>query len=146
MRSGICSCTKGISHVLGFKVGDFPVRDWFWLRVPTAQSPAQFVALMGMGLEGSNLDHALRFAQRFRDFGDEEGAKIQEQVAEEEIPHVRFAMHWFEQFTGHRDFETWRSQLPAPITPSMFWNDPVNVRDRERAGMDAEFVARLRQT
>ena len=137
---------RGHLGTMGHEVGDFPVRDWFWRRVPTARSPAEFVALMGMGLEGSNLDHAARFALKFREFGDEEGARIQEVVAEEEIPHVRFAMHWFEEFTGRRDFDTWARHLPAPITPTMFWQEPVNERDRQRAGMDAEFVARLRQS
>ena len=108
--------------------------------------PILMFALMGMGLEGSNLDHAARFAAKFREFGDEEGASIQEIVAEEEVPHVRFAMHWFEEFTGSRDFDTWARHLPAPITPTMFWQEPVNERDRLRAGMDAEFIARLRQS
>jgi hypothetical protein len=38
---------------LGFAFGDFPVRDWFWERVPSAETPAHFVATMGMGFEGN---------------------------------------------------------------------------------------------
>jgi uncharacterized ferritin-like protein (DUF455 family) len=81
----------------GHQIGDFPVRDWFWQRVPLAASPAHFAAVMGMGLEAANLDHAPRFAALFRAVGDEEGARVQEQVAEEEIPHVRFGVRWFER-------------------------------------------------
>ena len=57
--------------VLGHAVGDFEVRDWFWERVPSCESPAAFVATMGIGFEGGNLDHSERFAARlhgaFRD-------------------------------------------------------------------------------
>src|SRR5690606_31833324 len=43
---------------LGFRLGDFEVRDWFWHRVPTCHNPTMFVALLGMGLEAANLEHA----------------------------------------------------------------------------------------
>ena len=36
---------------LGHHVGDFPVRDWFWERVPLCKEPVSFVAVMGLGLE-----------------------------------------------------------------------------------------------
>ncbi|AUX39964.1 hypothetical protein SOCE26_013590 [Sorangium cellulosum] len=84
---------------IGHRFGDFPVRDWFWSRVPAAASPAQFVAVMGMGLEGGNLDHTARFAERFRAIGDAEGAALTERVCAEEIPHVRFGVRWFRRFT-----------------------------------------------
>ncbi|WP_437532669.1 DUF455 family protein [Sorangium sp. So ce726] len=84
---------------IGHRFGDFPVRDWFWTRVPAAASPAQFVAVMGMGLEGGNLDHTARFAERFRAIGDVEGAALTERVCAEEIPHVRFGVRWFRRFT-----------------------------------------------
>ncbi len=73
-------------EALGHRVGAFPVNDWFWERVPRAASAASFVATLGIGFEGANLDHALRFAERFRAVGDERGAVIQEQVHTEEIP------------------------------------------------------------
>ncbi|MGK3990597.1 DUF455 family protein [Sorangium sp. So ce136] len=84
---------------IGHRFGELPVRDWFWSRVPAAASPAQFVAVMGMGLEGGNLDHTARFAERFRAIGDVEGAELTERVCAEEIPHVRFGVRWFRRFT-----------------------------------------------
>jgi len=80
---------------LGFAYGAFPVRDWFWERVPRVQTALGFVATFGMGLEGANLDHTARFADRFRAIGDEAGAAVQERIGAEEVPHVRFALHWF---------------------------------------------------
>ncbi|MEZ4301032.1 MAG: DUF455 family protein [Polyangiaceae bacterium] len=84
---------------LGHRFGDFPVRDWFWERVPEAPTAAHFVAVMGVGFEGANLDHTARFAERFRAAGDERGARLQEVVGAEEVPHVRFAMRWLRRFT-----------------------------------------------
>ena len=55
---------------LGFPVGSFPVRDWFWQRVPTATEPAGFLALVGLGLEAANLDHGEVWAERLEAAGD----------------------------------------------------------------------------
>ena len=137
---------RGHLRALGFEVGDFPVRDWFWLRVPRAETPAAFVALMGIGLEGGNLDHATEFARQFREVGDEEGARIQEQVAAEEVGHVRFAARWFAEFTGGLDFDSWSAHIPPPVTPTMLRRKPINTRDRSRAGLDQEFLGRLEQS
>ncbi len=130
-------------EALGHGFGDFEVRDWFWERVPRVSTPAAFVAVLGMGFEGGNLDHASRFAQRFRDVGDELGARVQDTVGREEIGHVRFAMHWFELFTGATDFATWASHLPAPLSPMVMRGEPVRADLREKAGMSPEFVREM---
>jgi uncharacterized ferritin-like protein (DUF455 family) len=124
-------------------VGYYPVRDWFWSRIPLAQSPADFVALMGIGFEGGNLDHSLRYAAWFREVEDEEGARIQEEICRDEVGHVRFAVHWFREFTGGLDFESWRSHLPAPLTPTVCKGRPLNRKARLEAGLDQEFLERL---
>ena len=123
--------------------GDFPVRDWFWLRVPTVQKPAEFLAVMGLGLEAGNLDHAARFADKLREVGDEEGAALQEQIGEEEIGHVRFAADWFRRFTGGLDFDEWHRHLPPPLSPRLMRGLPLNRGHRERAGFSAGFLDRL---
>lgn len=130
-------------EALGYRVGHFPVRDWFWERIPTCQTPIQFVALLGMGLEGANLEHTPRFASWFRSVGDEVGAVVQEQVGREEVAHVRFATRWFRQWTGTTDFDTWRSHLPPPLTPLLLRGKTINREGRLRAGMDDQFIERL---
>jgi uncharacterized ferritin-like protein (DUF455 family) len=130
-------------RALGSRFGAFPVRDWFWFRVPAAESPAAFVATMGMGFEGANLDHARRFADRFRAAGDEAGALAQEQVFEEEIPHVRFALHWFRAFTGRDDFPGWEATLTAPLTPLVVRGSAIQREARLRAGLSPAFVDEL---
>ncbi len=130
---------------LGFHVGDFPVRDWFWKRVPHASSATAFVAVMGLGFEAGNLDHTHRFAERFRAVGDENGARLQELVAHEEIAHVAFAAHWFRAFEGELTFERWCGALPEPLSPMVMRGDPINRLARQAASMDANFLNRLEQ-
>lgn len=128
---------------LGFAVGDFGVRDWFWERVPSVSEPAAFVALLGIGFEGANLDHTERFARLFREVGDEEGARLQELVGREEEPHVRFAIHWFEHLAGGLEWERWRTHLPAPLTPIVMRGKPVVRESRRRVGMSEAFIDAL---
>lgn len=130
-------------RALGFEVGSFPVRDWFWERVPAADDAIAFVAMLGIGFEGANLDHTQRFAALFREAGDEAGARLQEQVGEEEVPHVRFAAHWLTRWTGALDFDAWCARLPAPISPIVMRGQPLDRERRRRAGLEDAFVDRL---
>ena len=132
---------------LGARYGSFPVRDWFWERIPRVATPAAFVAAFGMGLEGANLDHTARFAERFRAIGDEAGALLQERVGAEEVPHVRFAQHWFARFSGaeHASFAAWAEALPAPLSPLLMRGFPLNREARLEAGFTPTFVDELSQ-
>jgi uncharacterized ferritin-like protein (DUF455 family) len=133
----------GHMATLGFRVGDFPVRDWFWERVPSCRTIGEFLAVMGLGFEAGNLEHASRFAARFREAGDEEGARIQEQVGREEVPHVRFAARWFRELVGPLTFDSWRRHLPAPLSPMLMRGAPLDREARLRAGMDEAFLEAL---
>lgn len=128
---------------LGYSFGDFPVRDWFWERVPQSPSPAHYVAVMGMGFEGGNLDHTVRFEKRFLAIGDEEGARIQALVCAEEVPHVAFALHWFDRLTEGVAFERWRNYLPKPLSPMVMRGSPQNKAARLRAGFPEAFLSEL---
>lgn len=128
---------------LGYAVGDFVVRDWFWERIPSCADPASFVAAMGLGFESANLEHTASYAARFRDAGDEEGARVQELVGLEEIAHVRFGARWFATFTGSLDFDTWRRALPAPLSPMLMRGRPLQREKRLRAGQTALFLDEL---
>ncbi len=128
---------------LGHDVGSFPVRDWFWQRVPSCATPASFVAVMGLGFEGANLEHTASFAARFRDAGDDEGARTQEIVGREEIAHVRFGARWFQEFAGDLDFDAWRGALPKPLSPTLMRGRPLERDARTRAGLSGSFLDRL---
>ena len=100
--------------------------------------------LMGLGLEGANLEHSARFAAAFRAAGDEAGARILERVEHEEVAHVAFAVHWFEHFTElPLDYDTFRAALPEPLTPAALQGRPLNRDARARAGFNEVFLARL---
>ncbi len=133
------------SHIerLGHAIGEFPVRDWFWERVPTCASPTAFVAVMGLGLESANLEHTAAYAARFRLAGDEEGARVQEQVGLEEIAHVRFGARWFEELAGPLEFDAWRRALPPPLTPLLMRGGPLARDARLRGGQPARFLDEL---
>ena len=128
---------------LGHRVGDFPVRDWFWARVPRCADATAFVAVMGLGFESANLEHTSAFADRFRQAGDEEGARVQELIGREELAHVRFGAHWFERFTGGLDFDTWRAALPSPLSPMLMRGATLDREGRARAGFPVQFLDRL---
>jgi uncharacterized ferritin-like protein (DUF455 family) len=128
---------------LGYRVGSFAVRDWFWERIPSCATPASFVAAMGLGLESANLEHTASFAARFREAGDEEGARAQEIVGREEIAHVRFGARWFAEFAGELDFDRWRDALPEPLSPMLMRGRPLDREARARAGFPGSFLDRL---
>lgn len=128
---------------LGSRVGAFGVRDWFWKRVARVERLGQFVALLGIGFEGGNLDHSARFAAAFREAGDEEGARIQEIVGAEEVAHVRFAVRTFEALEGPLSFERWLAVLPPPLSPIVMRGTPIQREARTRAGLPDAFVDAL---
>lgn len=131
---------------LGHRIGDFAVRDWFWQRVPTCTHAASFMAVMGLGLESANLEHAISFAAQFRAAGDEDAARAQELVGREEIAHVRFGVRWFPELasaSGALDFATWRAALPPPLTPLLMRALPLARDARTRAGQPAAFLDEL---
>jgi len=153
-RAGLLAlCREELAHLqlylghmraLGTEFGAHPVRDWFWARVARCESPAAFLALQGLGLEGANLDHCPRFAAQLRAAGDEAGAQILERVQRDEIGHVAFAAHWFEHFSGAPlDYGRWRAALPAPLTPALMQGRPLALAARRKAGMGEEFLAQL---
>ncbi len=128
---------------LGSHVGAFPVRDWFWERVPSVPTPLGFVALMGMGLEAGNLEHGQTFARHLRNADDEQAAAVVDQVAQDEEAHVRFAVRWFRRWAGPLQFELWRQELPPPLTPTPLRGLPLARAARLRTGQPAEFLDSL---
>jgi uncharacterized ferritin-like protein (DUF455 family) len=127
----------------GVAWGAYPVRDWFWQRVPTCETPLQFVSLMGLGVEAANLEHASRFAEEFAHYGDHEAAELQRLVERDEIKHVAFGCHWFEAWNGPLGFEPWRRQLPKPLSPLLMRALPLNRAARSAAGLNAVFLDAL---
>ena len=55
---------------LGLRLGAVGARDWFWERALGCRTALQYVALMGLGFEGGNLEHARRFDEQLTAAGD----------------------------------------------------------------------------
>lgn len=127
----------------GAHLSDFPVRDWFWDRVPSVPDAAGFVATMGLGFEGGNLDHTARFAGQLRRAGDLAGAAILDAVGAEEEVHVAFAVHWFRRFTGGLDFLSWQKHLAPPLSPTVMKGAVIDRAARTRAGQPEPFLDAL---
>jgi uncharacterized ferritin-like protein (DUF455 family) len=124
--------------------GSQPVHDFIWERVaPGAFSPAHFVARLGIGFEGGNLDHGARFARAFESAGDSEAARIQALITHEEISHAAFAIHWFEVFAGTLEFPAWRQHLPARISSTMMRGHSMSLGARHTAGFTPDFLESL---
>jgi uncharacterized ferritin-like protein (DUF455 family) len=130
-------------RTLGAEVGDFAVGHWFWQRVPEARTPASFVALVGLGLEGGNLDHTARFSAKLAAAGDPEAAAIVARIGREEVAHVRFARRWLLRFSGACDYATFAALLPPPLSPWVLRGRPLARAARLRAGLDDAFCDAL---
>ena len=129
---------------LGHRFGDFPVRDWFWERVPACASPASFLALVGLGHEGGNLDHGARFAAMLEEAGDPASAAVERQVAAEEIAHVRFALRWLRELgVPVETLDALRALLPPPLSPAVLRGLPIARAARLDAGLSAQLVDEL---
>lgn len=128
---------------LGYRIGDFTVRDWFWERATTCETILSFLAFIGMGLEGANLEHTERFGSWFRAVGDVRGADIQAQIGREEVAHVRFATRWFKHYTGDVDFAAWCDELPPPVSPLLLRGKKLHWDLREKAEMPRAFLEKL---
>ncbi len=129
----------------GADYGAHPVRDWFWVKAKQCTDPRMFVALLGLGFEGANIEHAERFSGQFEAAGDPESARVVERVGREEVAHVRFAARWFTHFDGGNpdsgpDFDRWAAALPAPLTPSVMRGHPLQRPQRRRAGLSEAFL------
>lgn len=121
---------------LGAQIGDFPVRDWFWDRVPSCTSAASFLALVGVGLEGGNLDHGERFEAMFEAVGDHASALAIRRVADEEVAHVRFAVRWLDKLgVPVRSLDELSRLLPPPLSPMVLRGQPFAREARLRAGL-----------
>lgn len=128
---------------LGFEVGAFPVRDWFWERIPSCPDVVSFLATMGLGFEAGNLDHAARFERIFRDVGDLRAAEVQSIVARDEVEHVKFGAAWFRRIRGELTFDDWTRALPSPLSPMVMRGATLELRARRDAGMPDAFLERL---
>ena len=79
---------------LGRQPFDCPVSGHFWNYRDRLTTPLGFVCHMGLTFENANLDLARAYAAAARAAGDVDTATFIDEVADDEIDHVRFAVTW----------------------------------------------------
>lgn len=127
------------------RFGDFPVNGYFWGKLPAIHTPLQFIAAMSLTFENANLDHTVENAAAARQAGDEKTARVIEQVAADEVEHVRFGWRWLQVWKqpGESSWEAWQRSLTWPLRPVKAKGARFHRGGREAAGLDAEFIRRL---
>jgi len=136
---------------LGHSLSDFTHSDYFWRHAPAIAAapggPRAFLAAMGLTLEQANLDFAALYRDAFRDAGDEESARVCEQVHEDEIGHVRLASEWLLRLDpdGRGDpIRAYEAAVPFPLAASRAKGRRFDAEARRRAGLSEAFIEYVR--
>lgn len=129
----------------GLEFGELPVSGYFWRCVSPMQNPMDYVASLCLTFEQANLDFARHFAKGFATMGDQDTAKLLEQIYKDEIGHVAYGLKWFRRWKnpGENDWDAFCRTLRFPLSPQRAKGFTVNFEGRRAAGLEPEFIARL---
>lgn len=135
---------RGRLAALGGRFGDLPVTGHFWNLVPGIDGPAAFLCVMGLTLEGANLDFSLDYAAEARAAGDEATAAVLDRVHRDEIRHVRFAVRWLARLEPDVGLlASFRAHVAPPLHLGRARGRTLDRASRVAAGFDPELVAAL---
>jgi uncharacterized ferritin-like protein (DUF455 family) len=131
---------------LGVPFGAVPVTDFFWATLREMPDPATFAANLSLVFEQANLDFALQYAKAFHQAGDVATGLVLEQVLRDEVRHVAHGVRWLKHYADPADslWNAWLKRLLPPLTPARAKGSEFDPEVRARAGIDADFVERLR--
>ena len=130
----------------GARFGDFPVHGYFWKKAPGIASPLRFLCAMSLTFENANLDHTVDYAEAARRAGDEKTAAVIDRVHRDEIEHVRFGWTWLQRWKGEDEsaWQAYQANLSFPLRPARARGRTFHRRGREAAGLDRDFIERLK--
>jgi uncharacterized ferritin-like protein (DUF455 family) len=135
-------CDRLAAHAVAF--GDHPVTGHFWNKLDHLATPLEFVCAMGLTFENANLDFAGDYARAARACGDTATAGVLEQVHEDEIGHVHFALVWLAKLTDNADAWTaYNANIRPPLGPHRARGATLDRDARRRAGFDDAFIEAL---
>lgn len=93
-------------RTLGYAYGDFDAHDGLWdMAERTSDDVLRRMALVPRVMEARGLDVTPSMIVRLRKIGDEDGAKILEQILRDEIGHVRVGSRWFAYVCDRRQLD-----------------------------------------
>ncbi len=129
---------------LGVDFGDYPLNDFFWKQMIKIKRPEEFLAVMALTLESANLDFSAFYKNIFMEVEDFKSSEIMDVIFEDEISHVKLGIHWLNKARGERElFEYYQLNLPQNISPSRAIGIGYLRVNREKAGFDSNFIAKL---
>ena len=136
----------GRMDALGVALGSVPLNSFFWDLISPMTKPMDFVAAMSLTFEQANLDFSLHYRDAFLAVGDQETADIMETVLKDEVAHVRHGVRFFETWRDPSlsQWEAYQEALTYPLTPARAKGIGFSVAHREAAGLDKDFIDRLR--
>ncbi len=139
-----CLAYAARAGALGSELGSQPVTGHFWNQRARLATPLGFVCTMGLTFENANLDFAGDYAEAARAAGDAESAAILEEVAADEVDHVRFAWTWLGRLAGERPPEdVYRETATFPLDARRARGARLDVARRRQAGLSEAMIALL---
>ncbi len=141
------SLMRGRLIELGFDYGDFPAHDGLWeMARRTAHDPLARMALIPRVLEARGLDVTPGMIKRLRAAGDAQTAECLEAILRDEVGHVAAGSRWLRHLCAERELDpvaAYFELVDTYMTGEI--RCPLNLRDRRRAGFDADELERLAQ-
>lgn len=129
----------------GVKLGDYPLNDYFWRSMQKVENPHQFLSVLALTFESANLDFSKYYSEVFKQLGDQQTAEILDEVYRDEISHVSVGASWLKKWRGDKDlWEYYLEGLPALLTPARAKGMTFEAQAREKAGLDADFIEKLK--
>ena len=93
-------------NTLGYAYGDFDAHDGLWdMAERTSDDVLRRMALVPRVMEARGLDVTPSMIVRLQKIGDEDGARILEQILDDEIRHVRIGSRWFTYVCNRRQLD-----------------------------------------
>ncbi|WP_375273254.1 ferritin-like domain-containing protein [Sphingomonas sp.] len=128
-------------RALGSCYGALPAHAGLWeTAARTADDPLARLAVVPMVLEARGLDVTPTTITRFRQSGDEAGARILQRIYTDEIRHVRFGTTWFEWACAKQELNPpthWRGLIERHFRGLV--RPPFNDSARTLAGLTREY-------
>jgi uncharacterized ferritin-like protein (DUF455 family) len=101
---------------------------------------------MGLTLEQANLDFSLLYRDAFRAAGDEETARVCQQVHDDELRHVALAAGWLRRLDPDAagELAAYEKAVPFPLSAARAKGRRFDAAARRRAGLEPEFIEHVR--
>jgi len=134
------------SAALGVEFGSQPVNCYIWKKAMEFTGVMDYLAGLPLTFEGRNLDHTVEFEGYFLAVDDAKSAAMMRAIHRDEIEHVRFGIEWLRKLKPAHlsDWEAWTQHLHWPLRPEKAVGDEFQEAARVAAGLDEEFIRRLK--